>query len=92
MKQEEYRAELEALKQEVERLKTPKPSLLGGLAKSLHNTTKSPVSTLVSVAFSAPILYKGIVLNDTTMISMGIGLMSNGMLTSEKPPENQQPI
>ncbi|MFY7829599.1 MAG: hypothetical protein ACOVQ4_20875 [Flectobacillus sp.] len=78
--------ELEELRKEIELLKQRK-GLFSGLTEGAQNTFKSPLTSIVSVLFASPVVYKGIIQNDTTLISLGLGIVSNGLLTNEKNPQ-----
>ncbi|MDI9878905.1 hypothetical protein [Flectobacillus longus] len=77
------KTEIEELRKEIELLKKQK-SAFSGIGESLRNSVKSPVSSIVAVIFASPIVYKGVMNNDTTLVTLGLSTLSNGLLTNEK--------
>ncbi len=89
MKQQDSKAEIELLKKEIELLKIKQNkgvlSRIGDVAK---NSVQSPLSTIVSILCGSPVIYKGIISNDNTLVTLGIGVLTNGVLNNERTPPN----
>lgn len=51
----------------------------------LKNSFKSPVTTIIGLTVSAPLIYKGFTTNNNELISIGLGSLANGVLSNETP-------
>jgi hypothetical protein len=78
------REEIAELWEEIERLRgEQKKTFFNHVSNSLKNTFKSPVTTIIGVAVSAPLIYKGFTTNNNELISLGLGNLATGVLTNE---------
>lgn len=89
MKQQDNKAELEQLRKEIEQLKyRQNRGVFSRISDVAKNSVQSPLSTIVSILCGSPVIYKGIVNNDNTLVTLGIGVLTNGVLNNERTPPN----
>lgn len=78
------REEIAQLWEEIERLRGEhKNGLSVRIGNVLKNSFKSPVTTIIGISVSAPLIYKGFITNNNELISLGLGSLANGVLSNE---------